>query len=131
MSVRILIAGPSRFVLGSYAKYLGERGAIVSTATTGLECIARLRDAVPNVLVLEPTLPWGGGDGVLALINDEPALRPSVVMILAQGGNRGALYRLSWFKVDDYQTKPLTADELAERICTLLASARYGAVLSS
>ena len=101
----------------------------VTTATTGLECIQRLREAVPDVLVLDPTLPWGGGDGVLAVVHEEPELRPTVVMILAQGRNRSLLYRLSWFKVDDYQTKPLTAEGLAARICTLLASGSDRAVL--
>jgi DNA-binding response OmpR family regulator len=129
MAARILIADPDRFLLASYSKHLRERGATVSTATTGLECIERLRDAVPDVLVLDPALPWGGGDGVLAVVHEEPALRPTVVMILAQGRNRSLLYRLSWFKVDDYQTKPLTADGLATRICTLLSSAGNRAVL--
>jgi carbon storage regulator len=129
MSARILIADPDRFLLASYGRHLRERGATVSTATTGLECIERLRDAVQDVLVLDPVLPWGGGDGVLALINEESALRPAVVMILAQGRNPSLLYRLSRFEVDDYQTKPLTAEGLAARICALLSSASHRAVL--
>ena len=129
MAAHILIADPDRFLVARYSRHLGERGASVSTATTGLECIQRLREAVPDVLVLDPTLPWGGGDGVLAVVHEEPALRPTVVMILAQGRNRSLLYRLSWFKVDDYQTKPLTADGLATRICTLLASVSDRAAL--
>ena len=130
MSAHVLIADPDRFLLASYSRHLRERGATVSTATTGLECVERLRDAVADVLVLEPSLPWGGGDGVLAVVHEEPALRPTVVMILAQGRNRSLLYRLSWFKVDDYQTKPLTADGLAARICTLLSSASDRAVFA-
>jgi carbon storage regulator CsrA len=124
---RILIADPDRYLVARYRRHLCELGATVSTATTGAECIQRLRDAVPDVLVLDPALPWGGGDGVLA--HEEPALRPPVVMILAQSRNRSLLYRLSRFRVDDYQTKPLTADRLATRICTLLSSARDRAVL--
>jgi carbon storage regulator len=131
MSAHILIADPDRFLLASYSEHLRQRGATVSTATTGLECVERLRDAVPDVLVLEPALLWGGGDGVLAMTNDEPALRPPVVILLTQGRNRSLLYRLSWFKVDDYQTKPLTANGLAERISTLLASGNIGAALST
>ncbi len=123
MAARILIADSDRFLLASYSRHLRERGVTVSTAMTGLECIQRLRDAVPDVLVLDPALPWGGGEGVLAVVHEEPALRPTVMMILAQGGNRSLLYRLSRFQVDDYQAKPLTADSLATRICTLLSSA--------
>jgi carbon storage regulator CsrA len=121
MSARILIADPDRFLLASYSRHLRERGVTVSTATTGLECTERLRGAVPDVLVLEPAMLWGGGDGVLAMMNDEPELRPHVVILLTQGRNRNLLYRLSSFKVDDYQTKPLTAEQLTTRIRTLLA----------
>jgi carbon storage regulator CsrA len=129
MAARILIADPDRFLVARYKRHLSELGVTVYTATTGLECIERLREVVPDVLVLDPALPWGGGDGILAVLHEEPAMRPAVVMILAQSRNRSFLYRLSRFKVDDYQTKPLTADGLATRICTLLSSARDRAVL--
>lgn len=129
VAARILIADPDRFLLACYSRHLRERGASVSTATTGLECVAKLREAVPDVLILDPSLPWGGGDGVLGVVHEEPALRPAVVMILAQGRNRSLLYRLSWSKVDDYQTKPLTAGSLAARIGALLASASDRVVL--
>jgi carbon storage regulator CsrA len=129
MAARILIADSDRFLVARYRRHLSELGVSVSTARSGLECIQRLRDAVPDVLVLDPALQWGGGDGVLAVLHEEPALRPAVVMILAQSRNRSFLYRLSRFRVDDYQTKPLTPDRLATRICTLLLSARDRAVL--
>lgn len=121
LPARVLIADPDRFLLASYGKHLRERGAYVFTARTGLECLAQLRDAVPDVLVLEPAILWGGGEGILALVNEESALRPTVIMILVQGRHPSLLYRLSRFKVDEYQTKPLTAEALASRIHTLLS----------
>ena len=129
VAARILIADPDRFLLASYSRHLRERGVNVSTAATGLECIERLRDAVPDVLVLDPALPWGGGDGVLAVVHEEPALRPAVVMILTQGRNRSLLYRLSRYQVDDYKTKPLSENGLATRLGALLSSAGNRAVL--
>jgi carbon storage regulator len=130
MAARILIADADRFLLACYSRHLRERGVTASTATTGVECIQRLREAVPDVLILDPDLPWGGGDGVLAVVHEEPALRPTVVMILAQGRNRSLLYRLSWFKVDDYQMKPMTAARLTEQIGMLLTPGKTVAALS-
>lgn len=124
-SAHVLVAAADRFLVASYGRYLSEQGARVSTATTALDCVAQLRIAVPDVLVLQPKLLWGGSDGVLALITEEPRLRPTAVMLLHQARERGLLYRLSSFRVDDYQTKPLTARGLAERICGLLSSARF------
>jgi carbon storage regulator CsrA len=119
MSVRILIADQDEYLSTTYREYLLHHGAIVATATTGLACVARLRDFSPDVLVLDPSLPWGGGDGVLAMMNEEPQIRPACVLLLTEGGNRTLLYRLSSFRVDDYRTKPLSPEQLMERICTL------------
>ena len=47
----------------------------MTAALSGLECAARLRECVPDVLVLEPQLPWGGGEGVLAMMGEVPSLR--------------------------------------------------------
>jgi carbon storage regulator len=121
MSARILIADTDRFLLASYSEYLRARGAVVATATTGLECMQRLHEAVPDVLVMEPALlSGGGGDAFLTLMHERPEMRPSVVIVLAKDRDRRPLYRLSSFKVDDYQMKPMTAARLTEQIGMLL-----------
>jgi carbon storage regulator CsrA len=119
MSVRILIADPDEFLLATYREHLSPMGAVVATATTGLACIDRLRDFTPDVLVLDPSLLWGGGDGVLAVMHEEPQIRPASVLLITHGGNRSLLYRLSSFRVDDYQTKPVSPRHLMERINAL------------
>jgi DNA-binding response OmpR family regulator len=122
MSVRVLIADRDEFLLATYREHLSRHGAIVATATTGLTCIDRLRDFTPDVLVLDPAILWGGGDGVLAMMHEEPEIRPASVLLLADGGNRTLLYRLASFRVDDYQSKPVSPRRLMERICTLRIS---------
>ncbi len=126
MSVRILIVDPDKYLLASYGESLRQLGATVVTATTGLECMQRIRDSVPDVLILEPVLLWGGGEGILALMQEYPEIRPAFVIILTQIRNRSLQYRLSSFDIDDYQNKPLTGKHLAERISRLL---RHGDAL--
>jgi carbon storage regulator CsrA len=115
-SLRILIADPDAYLTRSYREYFDRSGATVSTAPTALACLDRLRDFSPDVLILEATLLWGGADGVLARMQEEPALRPSSVILTTQVGDRGLLYRLSPYKVDDYQVKPLSPRELLKRV---------------
>ena len=119
MSFHILIADRDEFLVASYREYFTRHGAVVTAATTGVMCVDRLRDFAPDVLVLEPTILWGGGDGVLAVMHAEPEIRPASVLLLTQGGNRSLLYRLSSFRVDDYQTKPVAPRQLLDRICAL------------
>ncbi len=119
MSLRILIADSDEFLMRSYRECLCQYGAAVATAPTALACVDRLRDFAPDVLVLGPDLLWGGADGVLALVHEEPWLRPAAVLLLTQGSDRSLLYRLSPYKVDDYQAKPLGSRQLMDRISAL------------
>ena len=86
------------------------------TASSGLECVARLRERVPDVLVLEPQLPWGGGEGVLAIMCAVPDLASVPVMVLTSCRDPLVLDRVAHFPISDYQVKPLTPDRLATRI---------------
>jgi carbon storage regulator len=118
-SVRILIADRDAFLLAAYHDHLSRYGAVVVTATTGLECLERLRDFAPDVLVLEPAILWGGGEGVLAAIDDEPQIRPAAVLLITNGGDRSLLYRLSPYRVDDYRIKPIAPRQLTQCISAL------------
>ena len=131
MAVRVLLADPDEFVAATYADCLRQRGAIVTTASTGLECVDRLHDFAPDVLVLEPELLWGGGDGVLAVIHEQPGLRPAYVVLVSYARDRSLLHRVSRFKVDDYQVKPLSAARLANRLSRLLGSRQVHATLET
>lgn len=128
MSVRILIADGDDYLAATYREHLCRHGAAVATARTGLECVERLREFAPQVLVLDPTILWGGGDGVLAVMHEQPALRPPCVLLLTDGIDRALLYRLSSYRVDDYQAKPVSPNRLMQRICTLRRSLSVDAV---
>ena len=67
------MADPDESLQPLYRERLMQEGFELATASSGLECVARLRERVPDVLVLEPQLPWGGGEGVLAMMGEVPA----------------------------------------------------------
>ncbi len=119
MPIRVLLADPDEFLLQYYRENLERLGFEVAVATTGLECVAGLRRFAPDVLVLEPSIPWGWGDGVLALMREAPDVPSPPVIVLTYGRDRGVLYRLAPYKIDDYQIKPLRSQRLAERIRAL------------
>ena len=118
--IRILMADPDEAFQAVYREPLSQEGFEVVTAFTGLECLARLRESVPDVLVLEPHLPWGGGDGVLAMMGEVPLLASVPVMVLTSCHDPHVLSRVARFPVSSYHLKPLAPDRLAERIHTLL-----------
>jgi DNA-binding response OmpR family regulator len=116
MTVRVLLADPDEYQLRRYHDYLEERGFQVTSVTDGLDCLAQLRATRWDVVVIEPSLPWGGGDGVLAVMNEDPEIPLVPVIVLTDARDRSALYRMAPFRIDDFQTKPLSGKRLAQRI---------------
>lgn len=130
-TIRVLIADPDESLLAMYRELLSREGFEVVTATTGLECVARLREQRPDVLVLEPQLPWGGGDGVLATMREVPDLALVPVMILTSCRDPRVLDHVAPFPISDYQAKPLAAQGLAGSIRTVLDQRRPLQTLAS
>jgi two-component system, OmpR family, KDP operon response regulator KdpE len=122
MSIRVLIADTDRYLLATYKQQLSSRSFDVVTARNGLECLQWLREFMPDVLVLEPAIPWGGGDGIVTLMHEDPSLpRVSVILVLTAGCAPHVLYNIAHFPVSDYLAKPVTGYSLADRIRCALA----------
>ena len=117
--IRVLIADPDHQLLAEYRTH-SRKGFEVITARDGLECVERLREQAPDVLVLEPELPWGGGDGVLAMMHDELNLADVPVMVLSSCRDPALIGRVGRFPIRDYRTKPLSATQLVSRVHSLL-----------
>lgn len=122
MATRVLIADPDRHLLAAYKEHLSLEGFEVATARDGLECLRRLREFAPDALVLEPAIPWGGGDGIVAMMQEEPDL-PEVclVLLLTHGCNPAILYNIATFPISDYLAKPTTARNLAQRLRSVIS----------
>lgn len=123
--MHVLIADPDASIAPMYRKPLLREGFELGTAVNGLECISRLRERVPDVLVLEPHMLWGGGDGVLAMMGESPDLAMVPVMILTSCCDPHTLNGVKRFPINDYHFKPLAADRLAGRLRGFLDQPRF------
>lgn len=70
--MRVLIADGDEVFLGVAQDYLSDCGHEVNLARNGLEAVASLQRGLPNVVVLERELLWGGSDGVRAIMKKIP-----------------------------------------------------------
>jgi CheY-like chemotaxis protein len=80
-SAVLLIAAADEAALEHYRGLFSGWGYEVHTARGGLECLARLRESLPDVLVLDQELLWGGSDGVLAWLHEERTA-PAIPIVL-------------------------------------------------
>jgi CheY-like chemotaxis protein len=79
--VTVLLADGDEAALGDTRRFLLLQGYEVATASGGVECLDQLRRLTDPVLVLNYELPWGGGDGVLALMREDAALAGTPVIL--------------------------------------------------
>lgn len=89
MKARFLITDHDPLILEEVRRFLGVRGYEVTAATNGLQCVDQLRETAPTILVLDPEMLWGGGEGVLDWLREEdPMLPPTVVVANGHGSCR-------------------------------------------
>ena len=85
LTMRLLIADSDPMMKALYESYFANKDFQVATASNGLQCIDAIRKQMPDVLVIEHQLPWGGDDGVLeCLQQDFPFASPEVVLLTAE-----------------------------------------------
>ncbi|MFO1006737.1 MAG: hypothetical protein U0929_12325 [Planctomycetaceae bacterium] len=80
--MRILIADTDQRFLESFQSYMWECGHDAEFATNGIECSAILYRFTPDVMIIERGLLWGGCDGILDKMQQEPELAQIPVIIL-------------------------------------------------
>jgi len=117
----ILIADDQDDNLTLLARYLGNEGYSYIKAKDGLETLKKVRNELPDLVLLDINMPHKDGFAVLEEIRADPATQHIPVIILTAarldpteiqcGLNMGA---------DDYVTKPFDRRELLARIRTKL-----------
>jgi DNA-binding response OmpR family regulator len=119
--MRVLIADADPALLEILQSFLRGRGHEVEMAGDGLECLSTLRRFAPDVLVLDRDLLWGGGDGVMAHMREDPSLADVPVIVLADqdiSDKPGGL-RAGWLR------KPYRFSDLLGRIKSFGCSAPF------
>lgn len=117
----ILLAARPSLTRHDFRAALAGRGCDVRIADNGLQCVEMLRKSLPDVLVIELELPWGGGDGVLDLIHEQLEQCRVPVFVLSGEQSRSQMYRISRFTISDFAIRPLAAKQLADRVARLVA----------
>jgi len=85
MDAILLIADNDARLRGELRRFFSSNGFLVAAASNGLECLAKLVALEPDVLVIATDIPWGGGDGVIARLNDGlPVRRKPLILVMGE-----------------------------------------------
>jgi DNA-binding response OmpR family regulator len=120
MPVRLLLADAEPGFTDLYRRALARDGFEVAIAHTSLDCLARLRTFRPDVLILDPELPWGQGQGLLARLSEEPDVLQLPVILLCAAYRPEYRKALVDFAAAECYQKPVSPGQLADRLRILL-----------
>jgi DNA-binding response OmpR family regulator len=116
MAPSVVVAHADRDLCDLYRGFLSHHGWQVRTSGTGLECLAQLRQSLPHFLVLDMHLPWGGADGLLAVMRDDPGFARVPVILTSTRTSPEAVSRLASPPVVQTLWKPFSLSALLERM---------------
>lgn len=124
MSDRVLIADDDRAIRESLARALELEGYVVTTAPDGAAALSAARDAAPDVLVLDVSMPSIDGLTVCRVLRAEGDHRP-ILILTARTETSDRVSGLD-AGADDYLAKPFELDELLARLRALLRRSKFG-----
>jgi len=118
-----LVAHSDHYLLEHLVLGLEQSGFFVHYANSGINCVAKLKVIKPEVLLLDPNLLWGGGDGVLATMDSNPALAAIPVLLLVTLETNMELANSLRTTVSDVLSLPSSKEAIADR-CLELAETK-------
>ena len=114
---RILVVDDERRMVGFIRLNLEQDGFQVIEAYNGTEALDRLRDSLPDLILLDLMMPDIDGFEVLRTIREVSQV--PVIMLTAKGEEDDVVKGLE-LGADDYVTKPFSPRELVSRVKAVL-----------
>lgn len=116
MKRRVLVVDDDEMVVALVQLGLESAGLEVVTAADGDEALARLAEAVPDVVVSDVNMPGMDGLALVARLRSEPAMRTvPLIFLTSRDGAQDVLQGLR-LGADDYVRKPFDLAELVARV---------------
>jgi len=114
--MRVVIADCDSEFLDIAKRFMNQCGHEAFVASSGLECIACLRDGPPDVLVLSCELLWGGTEGVLGIMDEEPTLDTIPVILVTGEESEPKTVFEAGSRVVDRVKKPYSLSQLLKHM---------------
>lgn len=119
MRLQVLFVSDSEFRRNWYACQLQVFGIDVEAVVGGVDCIMRMREKRPDVIVLEPSDLWGGSEGILAVRADDAALQLVPIVVLSEHGISASMYHLARYSIQLFYGHIPSINELARSLSSI------------
>jgi CheY-like chemotaxis protein len=117
---KILLVEDNELNRDMLSRRLTKRGYEVSIAMDGVEGVAMTRDTLPNLVIMDMSLPLKDGWEATADLKSDPTTRLIPIIGLSAHAMSGDRDKAMAAGCDDYDTKPIDLPRLLGKIEALL-----------
>jgi len=119
---RILIVDDDEDLVATLEKMLLKQNYEVVKAYNGLECFPLIRETEPDLIILDVSMPYVGGDEVIEVLSENEDFTTPVIFLTAKDDFETKCHALEHGAVD-FMSKPFKFDDLIGKIHSLLKMA--------
>jgi DNA-binding response OmpR family regulator len=117
---RVLVVEDDPDIAALISHYLQKAGHTIDVIASGTAALRRVKDAAPDLILLDLMLPGMDGLLVCQTLRSDPATASiPIIMLTARGEEMERITGLE-LGADDYVTKPFSPRELTARVAALL-----------
>lgn len=121
MAGEILVVDDEPNIVLSLEFLMKKEGYRVRTASNGEEAMQAIREAKPNLVLLDVMMPRMDGYEVCQAVRSDPALSDVLILMLTAKGREVEREKGLALGADDYVTKPFATRDLVEKVRMLFA----------
>jgi two-component system alkaline phosphatase synthesis response regulator PhoP len=122
MPKRVLVCDDEPYILQVVGHVVREEGYVVFTAENGEEALRIARTELPDLMILDISMPKKDGNAVCRELKSDPATRGIHIIVLTAKGQERDMVETLECGADEYMTKPFSPRGLRKRLHELLDS---------
>ncbi len=103
--------------------FIKRLNATVVEAKNGVEALRALEKMTPDIIMLDLWMPVMSGQDFLEKLRGEERWKDIPVIIMSALRDKDLIQKLVKLKISDYLVKPITAEQLTDRISKLMTEA--------
>jgi DNA-binding response OmpR family regulator len=124
---RIMVVDDDPDILDALTTILGTQPYTIETARDGVECVDKVRAEIPDLIVLDLLMPKKDGFAVVRELRENPRYAGIPILILTSVREDASRRRYELetglaMNVQDYVEKPVSPQDLLDRVKSLLES---------
>jgi len=126
---KLLVVDDDPDILDAITTILGTQPYAIDTARDGVECVDKVRQDIPDLIILDLLMPKKDGFAVVRELRENPKYSKIPILILTSVREDASRRRYELetglaMDVQDYVEKPISPMDLLDRVKKLLESSK-------